>query len=58
LLRAKQWFQVGIDLLSEGLLFIPLMGLVAIGSRGLVAGIGLLYVLFAIGAFAGKNWAC
>jgi hypothetical protein len=57
LLRANQWFQVGVDLLGEGLLLIPLMGVVAIGRGGLVAGIGLLYVLFAVGALAAKNWA-
>jgi hypothetical protein len=49
LLRANQWFQVGIDLLGEGVLFIPLMGLVAIGRGRVVAGIGILYVLFAVG---------
>jgi hypothetical protein len=34
-----------------------LLGVVAIGRGGLVAGIGLLYVLFAVGALGGKNWA-
>jgi hypothetical protein len=57
LLRANQWFQIGVDLLGEGLLLIPLLGVVAIGRGALVAGIGLLYVLFAVGALAGKNWA-
>jgi hypothetical protein len=57
LLRANHWFQVGVDLLGEGLLLIPLMGLVAIGRGGVVAGMGLLYALFAVGALAGKNWA-
>jgi hypothetical protein len=56
-LRANQWFQVGVDLVGQGLVFIPLMGLVAIGRGGLVAGIGLLYVLFAVGALGGKNCA-
>jgi hypothetical protein len=37
LLRANHWFQVGVDLLGEGLLLIPLMGLFAIGRGGLVA---------------------
>lgn len=40
LLRANHWFQVGVDLLGEGLVLIPLMGLVAIGRGGLVAGMG------------------
>lgn len=56
-LRANHWFEVGVDLVGQGLVFIPLMGLVAIGRGGLVAGIALLYVLFAVGALAGKNWA-
>jgi len=56
-LRANHWFEVGVDLVGQGLFFIPLMGLVAIGRGGLVAGIGLLYVLFAVGALAGKSWA-
>jgi hypothetical protein len=38
-------------------LLIPFLGVVAIGRGGLVAGIGLLYVLFAVGALGGKNWA-
>ena len=56
-LRANHWFQVGVDLLGQGLLFIPLIGLVTIGRGGLVAGVALLYTLFAIGELAGKNWA-
>lgn len=56
-LRANHWFQVGVDLLGQGLLFIPLIGLVTIGRGGLVAGVALLYILFAIGELAGKNWA-
>ena len=35
-LRANQWFQVGVDLVGQGLVFIPLMGLVAIG-RGRIS---------------------
>ena len=56
-LRANHWFEVGVDLLGKGLLLIPFLGVVAIGRGGLVAGIGLLYVLFAVGALGGKNWA-
>jgi len=36
-LRANHWFEVGVDLVGQGLVFIPLMGLVAIGRGGLVA---------------------
>jgi hypothetical protein len=56
-LRALRWFESGVDLLGEGVVFIPLMGLVAIGRGTLIAGIGVLYILFAIGSFAGKGWA-
>ena len=42
---------------GQGVVFIPLMGLVAIARGGLVAGMAVLYVLFAVGAFAGKKWA-
>jgi len=56
-LRANHWFEVGVDLVGQGVIFIPLMGLVAIARGGLVAGMAVLYVLFAVGAFAGKKWA-
>ncbi|HET9415308.1 MAG TPA: hypothetical protein VFO74_14445 [Pseudolabrys sp.] len=54
-LRANHWFQVGVDLLGHGLLFIPLTGVVAIGRGGLVAALGVLYLLFAAGALWGKT---
>jgi hypothetical protein len=56
-LRAIRWFESGVDLLGEGVVFVPLLGLVAIGRGTLIAGIAVLYVLFAIGSFAGKDWA-
>jgi hypothetical protein len=56
-LRANQLFQYGVDLLGQGAIFIPLIGLVAIGRGGLVAGVAILYILFAVGALAGKTWA-
>jgi hypothetical protein len=56
-LRAMRWFESGVDLMGEGVVFIPLMGLVAIGRGVLIAGIAGLYLLFAIGSFAGKYWA-
>jgi hypothetical protein len=56
-LRANQWFHAGADLWGEGLVIIPLMGLVAIGRGGLIAGTALLYILFAAGALAGKSWS-
>jgi hypothetical protein len=56
MLRANHWFHAGVDLLGQGLVFIPLMGLVAIGRGGLVAGTAVLYILFAVGSLAGKGW--
>jgi hypothetical protein len=56
-LRANHWFQTGADLLGQGLLFIPLAGVVTIGRGGLVAGMSLLYLLFSAGALLRKTWA-
>lgn len=57
LLRAFGWFQIGSDFLGRGLLILPLMGLAAYARGFLVAGIALLYVVFAVGAYAHKGWA-
>jgi hypothetical protein len=56
-LRALGWFEIGSDLLSRGLLILPIIGVVAYARGFLVAGIALLYVVFAIGMFARKSWA-
>ncbi len=56
-LRALGWFQIGSDFLGRGLLVLPLMGLAAYARGFLVAGIALLYVAFAFGAYARKGWA-
>ncbi len=56
-LRALGWFKIGSDFLGGGLLILPLMGLAAYARGFLVAGIALLYVVFAFGAFARKGWA-
>ncbi len=55
--RAMQWIEVGSDLLGQGLLLLPAVGLVAIFRGVLIAGIALLFVIFACGAFAGRSWA-
>ncbi len=56
-LRALGWFQMGSDLLSRGLLVLPVIGLMAY-ARGLtVAIVAVLYVGFALGAFVRKSWA-
>lgn len=56
-LRALQWFEIGSDLLGRGLLIIPLIGVVAYVRGALVAGIALLYIVFALGIFTRKGWA-
>ena len=56
-LRALHWFDVGSDLMGQGLLMLPIVGMVAIARGALVASIALLYVLFARGIFLNRRWA-
>ena len=56
-LRTLHWFDVGSDLMGQGLLLLPLVGVLAFFRGGFVAGIALLYVVFAYGAFLGRSWA-
>lgn len=56
-LRALHWFEAGSDLLGRGLLILPLIGVMAYARGALVAGIALLYVVFAVGVFTRKAWA-
>lgn len=55
--RALGWFEVGSDLMGQGLLILPIIGMVAYARGVLVAGIALLYVLFAFALFKGRAWA-
>jgi uncharacterized membrane protein (DUF2068 family) len=56
-LRAFEWFNIGADLLGQGLLILPLVGVVAFGRGGLVIVLATLYVLFAVGMLLQKSWA-
>jgi hypothetical protein len=56
LLRALEWIDVGSDLIGQGLLLMPVIGLVAIGRGVLVAILALLFVAFASGAFLQRSW--
>jgi hypothetical protein len=56
-LRTLHWFDAGSDLMGEGLLLFPLMGVVAFLRGGFVAVIAILYVVFACGALLGRSWA-
>jgi len=56
-LRAYNWVQIGVDLLGQGILLLPFIGAVVV-MRGLfISVVGLLYVLFVIGALLGKSWS-
>lgn len=56
-LRAFEWFNIGADLLGQGLLILPLVGVVAFGRGGLVIVMAILYLLFAVGMVMQKSWA-
>jgi hypothetical protein len=57
LLRAYNWVQLGANLFGQGILLLPFVGAVAV-MRGLfISFVGLLYVLFVIGALRAKRWA-
>jgi hypothetical protein len=55
--RALEWLEVGSDLMGQGLLLLPLLGLIAIGRGMLVAVLALLFVAFACGALLQRRWA-
>jgi hypothetical protein len=55
-LRALGWFHTGSDLMGQGLLLLPLMGMVAYARGVLIAGIALLYIFFAWALFKGSRW--
>lgn len=57
LLRAFNWVQIGVDLFGQGLLLLPMVGLVAIMRGVLISVVALLYVLFVLGALLGCWWA-
>ena len=56
-LRALRWFDIGVDLMGQGLLLLPVIGLVAIGRGALLALLALLLWVFACGALLRRSWA-
>ena len=56
-LRAFHWFDIGSDLMGQGLLIIPLVGMVAFLRGIFVAVFALLYIVFACGMFLRWTWA-
>src|SRR5262245_21518875 len=55
--RALDWFNVGADLFGQGLVILPLVGVVAFARGGLVIVLSLLSALFAVGMLLQKSWA-
>jgi hypothetical protein len=55
--RALHWFNAGSDLLGQGLLILPLMGMIVFARGALVIGIAVLYIVFAWGVSTRKSWA-
>jgi len=50
LLRAYNWVQIGSNLFGQGLLLLPVAGVMAVMRGLLVSIVALLYILFAVGA--------
>ena len=55
--RAFEWFKVGADLFGQGLLILPVVGMVAFGGGILVMVLATLYLLFAVGTLLQESWA-
>jgi hypothetical protein len=55
--RAFDWFNVGADLFGQGLLILPLVGVIAFARGGLVIVLSMLSALFAVGMLLQKSWA-
>ena len=56
LLHSLGWFQMGSELMGQGVLALPI-GFVVFVRGALVAGTALLYAVFAWGAWNGRPWA-
>lgn len=56
-LRAFHWFDIGSDMIGQGLVLLPVLGMVVFAKGMLIAAIALLYVAFAFGLFTGRDWA-
>src|SRR5262245_61742756 len=57
ILRAFEWFRVGLDLSRSATPFSPFLSVFGFISGKLVLLIALLYILFALGALSGHRWA-
>ena len=57
LLRGFEIVRFGVDLTAQGVLLLPLLGILTAARGGLVAIIALLYLLFAVGALRQDAWS-
>ena len=57
ILRALEWFRVGIDMSMQGILLLPIVGAVVFTWGKLVLVIALCYIMFALGALFNQRWA-
>jgi hypothetical protein len=56
ILRAFEWFRLGIDMSMQGILLLPILGAVVFTWGKLVLVIALCYILFALGALFNQRW--
>lgn len=57
ILRAARWIHIGSDLSGRGVLFLPIIGAIAM-TRGVIVGtIAVLFGAFALGVLAHRSWA-
>ena len=57
LLRGFEIVRFGVDLTAQGVLLLPLLGILTAARGGLVAIVALLYLLFAVGALRQHAWS-
>ena len=57
ILRAFEFFRMGIHLSLQGILLLPMLGAVAFTWGNLVLVLALCYILFALGALFNQRWA-
>jgi hypothetical protein len=57
ILRAFEFFRIGINLSMQGILLLPMLGAVAFTWGNLVLVLALCYILFALGALLHQRWA-
>ncbi len=57
LLRSFEIVRFGVNLTAQGVLLLPLLGILTAARGGLVAIIALLYLLFAVGALRQHAWS-